>query len=281
MDSVMQPFSALCNCWPSRRASRTRWHRSERLSMLVSRCGASSSLPQSRAASQLSLVQATRVSRWRTIAAFRRSPIAGPSDRRQSLIHGQTGPAGVLLVRFPPGHDHSVRWRCRAGLCGRDPIAARWPPLRSWSSGEFKTVVLTDTCLQVRPGPPGKGSWAAGHTGMAQAEALMPMPRDPGSGVLGYFAVYQEGPLKNGIAPIGCGRPAAQRCARPGPGRGGTMRCSRTQLDFMERDPKDASPWPGTLRDYGRHTDRSRFHAMKNGVSAGQRLFRWAGMDGL
>jgi hypothetical protein len=30
------------------------------------------------------------------------------------------------------------------------------------------------------------------------------------------------------------------------PGRvqdgGGTMRCSRTQLDFMGRDPKDASP---------------------------------------
>jgi hypothetical protein len=39
----------------------------------------------------------------------------------------------------------------------------------------------------------------------------------------------------------------------------GTMRCSWTQLDLMGHDPKPASRWPGTLRDYGRHTDRTRY----------------------
>ena len=39
----------------------------------------------------------------------------------------------------------------------------------------------------------------------------------------------------------------------------GTVRCSWTQLDLMGRDPEPASRWPGTLRDYGRHTDRTRY----------------------
>src|ERR1035438_10198324 len=39
----------------------------------------------------------------------------------------------------------------------------------------------------------------------------------------------------------------------------GTMRCSWTQLDLMGHDPEPASRWPGTLRDYGRHTDRTRY----------------------
>jgi hypothetical protein len=38
-----------------------------------------------------------------------------------------------------------------------------------------------------------------------------------------------------------------------------TVRCSWTQLDLMGHDPKPASRWPGTLRDYGRHTDRARY----------------------
>ena len=37
------------------------------------------------------------------------------------------------------------------------------------------------------------------------------------------------------------------------------VRCSRTRLDVMRHDPKPASRWPGTLRDYGRHTDRTRY----------------------
>jgi hypothetical protein len=68
------------------------------------------------------------------------------------------------------------------------------------------------------------------------------------------------------------------------PGRvqdgGGTMRCSRTQLD-LGRDQKMRRPDQahcGTTD--ATRTDRG-FHAAKNGVSAGQRLFRWAGMDGL
>jgi len=39
----------------------------------------------------------------------------------------------------------------------------------------------------------------------------------------------------------------------------GTVRCSWTQLDLMGHDPEPASRWPGTLRDYGRHTDRTRY----------------------
>ena len=39
----------------------------------------------------------------------------------------------------------------------------------------------------------------------------------------------------------------------------GTVRCSWTQLDLMGHDPKPASRWPGTLRDHGRHADRTRF----------------------
>jgi hypothetical protein len=39
---------------------------------------------------------------------------------------------------------------------------------------------------------------------------------------------------------------------------GEAMRCSWTQLDLMGHDPKPASRWPGILRDYGRHTDRTR-----------------------
>jgi hypothetical protein len=39
----------------------------------------------------------------------------------------------------------------------------------------------------------------------------------------------------------------------------GTMRGSWTQLDLMGHDPEPASRWPGTLRDYGRHTDRTRY----------------------
>ena len=39
----------------------------------------------------------------------------------------------------------------------------------------------------------------------------------------------------------------------------GTVRCSWTQLDLMAHDPKPGSRWPGTLRDYGRHADRTRF----------------------
>jgi hypothetical protein len=34
---------------------------------------------------------------------------------------------------------------------------------------------------------------------------------------------------------------------------------SGTQLDFMGRDPKRWIALPGTLRDYGRHTDRTRY----------------------
>ena len=47
------------------------------------------------------------------------------------------------------------------------------------------------------------------------------------------------------------------------PGRvqdgGGMVRCSWTRLDLVGHDPKPASRWPGTLRDYGRHTDRTRY----------------------
>src|ERR1019366_7155174 len=47
----------------------------------------------------------------------------------------------------------------------------------------------------------------------------------------------------------------------PGPvqGSSGTMRRSWTQLDLMGHDPKPASRRPGILRDYGRHTDRTRY----------------------
>jgi hypothetical protein len=38
----------------------------------------------------------------------------------------------------------------------------------------------------------------------------------------------------------------------------GTVRCSWTRLDLMGHDPQPASRWPGTLRDCGRHTDRTR-----------------------
>jgi hypothetical protein len=31
------------------------------------------------------------------------------------------------------------------------------------------------------------------------------------------------------------------------------------QLDLMRHDPEPASRWPGTLRGYGRHTDRTRY----------------------
>jgi hypothetical protein len=41
--------------------------------------------------------------------------------------------------------------------------------------------------------------------------------------------------------------------------RTAVVRCSWTQLDLMGHDPKPASRWPGTLRDYGRHTDRTRY----------------------
>jgi hypothetical protein len=40
---------------------------------------------------------------------------------------------------------------------------------------------------------------------------------------------------------------------------GGTVRLSWTQLDLMGHDRKPASRWPGTLREYGRHTDRTRY----------------------
>jgi hypothetical protein len=30
-------------------------------------------------------------------------------------------------------------------------------------------------------------------------------------------------------------------------------------MDVLGQDPKDASCWPGELRDYGRQTDRTRF----------------------
>src|ERR1035438_4078259 len=47
------------------------------------------------------------------------------------------------------------------------------------------------------------------------------------------------------------------------PGRvqdgGGMVRCSWTRLDLVGHDPKPASRWPGTLPDYGRHTDRTRY----------------------
>jgi hypothetical protein len=36
------------------------------------------------------------------------------------------------------------------------------------------------------------------------------------------------------------------------------------QLDLMGHDPKPASRWPGTLRDYGRHKDRVRYSRGEN-----------------
>ncbi len=39
----------------------------------------------------------------------------------------------------------------------------------------------------------------------------------------------------------------------------GAMRCSKTQLDLMGHDPEPSSRWPGTVGDYGRHTDRTRY----------------------
>jgi len=39
----------------------------------------------------------------------------------------------------------------------------------------------------------------------------------------------------------------------------GTTRCSRTQLDLTGHDPKPASRWAGTLRDYGRHGQNAVF----------------------
>ena len=39
----------------------------------------------------------------------------------------------------------------------------------------------------------------------------------------------------------------------------GTMRRGWIQLDLMGHDPESASRWPGTFRDYGRHTDGTRY----------------------
>jgi hypothetical protein len=51
----------------------------------------------------------------------------------------------------------------------------------------------------------------------------------------------------------------------------GAVRCSWTQLDLMGHDPKPVPRWPGTLWDYGRHTDRTRYsrgEKWRNGRSA-------------
>ena len=50
--------------------------------------------------------------------------------------------------------------------------------------------------------------------------------------------------------------PSRSRGWRVGSGR---MGCGRTQLDFLGHDPKAASHGPGTLWNYGRHTDGTRF----------------------
>jgi hypothetical protein len=115
---------------------------------------------------------------------------------------------------------------------------------------------------------PASGPWRdRGRT--ARTGPAVPVPGSPGNLWRGCErwscrSDFQGGTV-SGACPAGGVRPsaAAGRWRSGVPGRvqdgSGTMRCSRTQLDLMGHDPKPASRWPGTLRDYGRHTDGTRY----------------------
>jgi hypothetical protein len=98
------------------------------------------------------------------------------------------------------------------------------------------------------------------------ARTLLTCPRLAGESLAGVVndggadRISKVGPYPSHVRPgsmgIGCGRPVSSAAC---PARSRTALANEMQLDLTGHDPKPASRGPGTLRDYGRQTDRTWF----------------------
>jgi hypothetical protein len=166
-----------------------------------------------------------------------------------------------------------------AGICGvaRRSIAVMrlaGRPLPGWlGTWVARTSCPRCPCASLCAGVgSASGQWQTARTGPAA-----PVPGSPGNlwrGVKDGRAdrISRVGQYPAHVRPGVRASAAAGRWLSGMPGRvqdgGGTVRCSWTQLDVTGHDPEPASRWPGTLRDYGRHTDRTRYsHGGKWGNS--------------